>query len=278
MPETKDGLPSPDVERDALIGAAVEAGHAIMPMFRNAALDVWQKSDCSPVSEADMRANQVLREVLLRRERADYGWLSEESADDPDRRDKRRTFIVDPIDGTRAFVKGDDQFTVCLALCEDDNILASVIYAPARNELYAAAKGMGATLNGKPISASLCEDLENCAMIGQKRMFEHPSWPAPWPPMELAYKNSTSYRMALVARGDFDATLALVPKADWDAAPGTLIAREAGARVSDHLGRPFRFCQDEPVQPGLVCAAAPLYPRLIQRLSHLPSDLRSIQT
>ncbi|MEM7515872.1 MAG: 3'(2'),5'-bisphosphate nucleotidase CysQ [Planctomycetota bacterium] len=266
------------MERDALIGAAVEAGHAIMPMFRDAALDVWQKSDCSPVSEADMRANQVLREVLLYRERADYGWLSEESADDPDRTEKARTFIVDPIDGTRAFVKGDDQFTVCLAICEDGDLLASVIYAPARGELYAAAKDMGATLNGRPIAASLREDVEGSAMIGQKRMFQHPSWPKPWPPMEITYKNSTSYRMALIASGAFDATMALVPKADWDAAPGTLIAQEAGARVSDHLGRSFEFCRKNPVQPGLVCAAAPLYPRLIQRLSHLPSDLRSIQT
>jgi myo-inositol-1(or 4)-monophosphatase len=96
--------------------------------------------------------------------------------------------------------------------------------------------------------------------------------------MRLSYKNSTSYRLACVAAGRFDGTVALIPKPDWDAAPGALIAREAGAKVSDHLGRPFRFDRRPPEQPGLVCTAPRLYPRVIERLSHLPADLRSLST
>lgn len=273
----RDTLPTFENERDALIGAAVEAGHAIMPMWRDVGLNVWAKDDDSPVSEADLRANQILKEVLLRRERADYGWLSEECADDNSRAERERTIIVDPIDGTRAFVNGEDNFTVCLAITEGHDVVASVIYAPARDEIFAAARGSGATLNGKPIEASECGTLEECRMLAQKRMFDHPAWPESWPDMRISYRNSTSYRLAGVAAGRFDGTLALVPKADWDAAPGFLIAEEAGAKVSDHLGRPFRFDRPKPEQPGLVCAAPGLYPHLIQRLSHLPADLRSIQ-
>lgn len=277
MPVIDPALPSPEAERDALIGAALEAGEAIMPFFRAAPVKTWAKDDRTPVTEADLRADAVLREALVTGSRADYGWLSEESADDPERLEKKRTLIIDPIDGTRAFLRGDDQFTVCLAVCEAGEVLASVIYAPARGEMYAAAKDGGATLNGAPIRSSQRDALEDAAMIAYAKMFAHPGWPQPWPPMRTNYKNSTSYRLALVAAGQADATLALAPKADWDTAPGALIAAEAGARVSDHLARPFRFAGENPIQPGLVCAAAPLYPDVIARLSHLPSDLRTLQ-
>lgn len=273
-----NGLPSYAAERDVLIGAAREAGEAILPLWRDRSVKVWTKGDDSPVSEADMRADSVLREALLDGPRRSYGWLSEESADDQSRLEASRTIIVDPIDGTRAFLAGDDQFTVCLAITHGEQVVASVIHAPARDETFAAFLGGGSTLNGKPMRASSCTNLEDCLMLGQARMFQHPSWPQPWPQMEIHYKNSTSYRMACVAAGRFDGTLALVPKADWDAAPGALIAQEAGARVSDHLGRSFRFGQEKPEQRGLVCASPGLYPHLIERLSHLPGDLRSIQT
>ncbi len=256
----------------------MEAGDAIMPLWRDRSLKVWSKGDDSPVSEADMRANAILSETLHQDGRAHYGWLSEESTDDESRLSASRTIIVDPIDGTRAFLKGEDGFTVCLAITEGNQVIASVIYAPARNEMFAAARGAGATLNGKPIGASRSRALEGCRMIGQLMMFRHPGWPEPWPPMEVSYTNSTSYRMAAVAAGEADATLALAPKADWDAAPGALIAEEAGAQVSDHIGQPFRFNQPIAEQRGLVCAAPGLYPLLIQRLVHLPANLRSIQT
>jgi myo-inositol-1(or 4)-monophosphatase len=271
-----DAAPSFAEERDLLIGAAAEAGHAIMPLWRDCSLKVWSKDDDTPVSEADLRADQVLREAVLSEGRADYGWLSEESWDGGGYDAGRRTVIVDPIDGTRAFLKGEDSFTICLAVEERGRIIAAVIYAPARDELFAAALGEGATLNGQPVRVSACDGLKGCRMLGTRRMFSHPAWPAPWPDMALTYKNSTSYRLACVAAGRHDAAVALTPKPDWDAAPGALIAAEAGAKVSDHLGRPFRFDRRPPEQRGLVCAAPGLYPELIERLSHLPKDLRTL--
>ena len=277
MPETDNGSPSPTEERTALIEAAREAGRAILPLFGGRNLDVWKKSDSSPVTTADLRSNEVLREALLSGPRRDYGWLSEESADDRSRLERDRTLIVDPIDGTRAFLRGDDQFTVCLAVVESGRPLASVIYAPARDELYAAAAGHGATLNEKPVRTSSKASLDACRMLGSEKMFGHPAWPAPWPPMKVTYKNSTSYRMALVASGAFDGTIALTAKADWDTAPGALIGTEAGAKISDHLGRPLVFGAAVPRQPGLVCTAPSLYPHVIRRLAHLPGDLGKIQ-
>src|SRR5690606_17976739 len=118
---------------------------------------------------------------------------------------------------------------------EDGQPVAGVVAAPHNDEIYTAVAGEGARLNGRPIQAAATAALEDCAMIGESKMFAHPSWPTPWPQMRLKSRNSTAYRMCLVASGAFDATLALLPKYDWDLAAADLIAREAGAVVGDHL-------------------------------------------
>ena len=251
------------------------AGAAALTRFERHDARSWTKDDDSPVSEADIECNDILRERLT--ETGDgYGWLSEESADDLSRLDAPRTWIVDPIDGTRAFLRGKPHFAVCVALVEAGQAVASAIFNPATDEFYEAVRGQGARRNGEPVAASRCEGLSGCEMLGSRAMFEHRGWPEPWPTMNLGYRNSTSYRLALVAEGRFDATLALVRKPDWDTAPGALIAQEAGARASDHLGEPFVFNQREPAQRALVCAGPALYPRLLERLAHLPGDLRRI--
>ncbi|MEO1042398.1 MAG: 3'(2'),5'-bisphosphate nucleotidase CysQ [Pseudomonadota bacterium] len=277
MPAIDLSLLSLKDERDALVDAARIAGEVIKPFFRNKNLDVWQKDDRSTVTEADMKADVALREALLTGPRREYGWLSEESADDFSRFDASRTIIVDPIDGTRAFVRGQDNFTVCLAITEGDKVIASAIYCPMKDEMYDAVAGGGARLNGMSITATTQDRVEGCRMIGQAQMFAHPSWPQTWPEMDIGYVNSTSYRLALVASGQYDATIALARKSDWDVAPGALIAAEADAWIGDHLGRPFTFGQSEAAQPGLVCTARPLSPAVLERLAHLPSDLRTLR-
>ena len=268
--------PRPLAEDRARLHEAVRAaGAAALRRFQDHDARAWTKDDDSPVSEADLQANDILRERLT--EAGDgYGWLSEESADDPSRLTAPRTWIVDPIDGTRAFLRGKPHFAVCVALVEAGAPVLSVIFNPATDEFYEAEAGGGARRNGERISASGCAGLQGCQMLGSRTMFEHRGWPQPWPVMALGYRNSTSYRMALVADGRFDATLALVRKPDWDTAPGALIATEAGARASDHLGEPFVFNQAEPFQRALVCAGPALYPQILERLVHLPGDLRRI--
>jgi myo-inositol-1(or 4)-monophosphatase len=251
--------------------AVLQAGSAVMKRFRKEVRS-WQKEDASPVSEADHEANNILYEYLVASHDISYGYLSEESSDDKKRLHAERTWIVDPIDGTRAFLRGDPHFTICVALIEGDKALTSAVYNPATEEFFEATAGQGAKLNDEVLSTSPQCSLENCTMLGNKQMFEHKGWPQSWPAMRIEQRNSTNYRLALVATGQFDASLAIARKADWDLAPGALIAQEAGALVSDHTGAEYRYNREEPAQRSLVCAAPGLYTELFNRVSHLPAN------
>ena len=250
---------------DLIIDAAREAG-ALARTLRDQGLTTEIKADSSPVSNADLATDGLLK-ARLRQARPDYGWLSEETADNADRLAATRLFVVDPIDGTRSFVAGRPWWSVSIAIIEAGQPRQAVVYAPDTDEVFAAVAGKGATRNGEPLVASTCDQIEGCGMVGDPRMFAHPSWPTPWPPMRIESRNSTAYRMCLVASGAFDATLALVAKSDWDIAAGDLIAREAGAWSGTHQGRAFQFNQTEPAQTSLVCAAPNLVPLILNRVS-----------
>ncbi|HEX5378444.1 MAG TPA: 3'(2'),5'-bisphosphate nucleotidase CysQ [Phenylobacterium sp.] len=252
---------------ELLLDAAREAG-ALAAKLRSEGLTIEYKAGDSPVTNADLAADALLTE-RLRSARPDYGWLSEETADNPERLTRRRVFVVDPIDGTRAFLKGRPWWSVSIAVVEDDRPSAGVVFAPDVDELYAATASGGATLNGAPIRASDRVLVEGCGMIGDLRMFEHPSWPQPWPSMRIEARNSTAYRLCLVASGAFDATMAIAPKSDWDLAAADLIATEAGAYAGDHHGRTFRYNGANPQQRSLVCAAPRLAPLILNRVGHI---------
>jgi myo-inositol-1(or 4)-monophosphatase len=226
------------------------------------------KTGGSPVTNADLATDALLKSRLVEA-RPDYGWLSEETADNTDRLGRKRLFVVDPIDGTRAYLKDRPWWAVSIAVVEDDRPVAGVVVAPQLAQAYAAAEGRGATLNGAPISPSDTGVLEHCAMVGDPRMFTHPSWPRPWPAMRVEPRNSTAYRMCLVASGDFDAAIALVAKADWDLAAADLIAREAGAFVGDHQGHGFVYNGENPAQKSLLCATPGLAPLILERVRHI---------
>lgn len=239
---------------------------------RDAGLKVWSKSGGSPVTSADLAVDQLLREALLSA-RPDYGWLSEETADSADRLQARRIFVVDPIDGTVAYMKNKPWWCIPIAVVEDGRPVAAVIHAPALNETFEAVLGDGARLNGRPITASDTETLDDASVLADARLMEGPHWPEPWPVMRLEKRNALAYRMALVAAGAFDAAIALSPKWDWDVCAGALIAEEAGARVSDHHGRPWRFNRADPRQSSLVCSAPALHPLILKRCASIPLGL-----
>lgn len=246
-----------------LEAAAREAG-ALALELRKGRLQVQTKPGGSPVTNADLAVDALLTE-RLRGARPDYGWLSEETADDPARLATRRQFIVDPIDGTVAYLKGMPWFTVALAVIEDGRPTAAAIYAPALNEMFIASVGGGTTVNGAKAEAAATCDIGGCNMLGDLRAFQTPHWPDPWPDMNVQKRNSIAYRMALVASGEFDAAVALNRKYDWDVAAGALIVTEAGAIVTDHLGASYRFNKPDPWQASLVCAAPALHPLLLAR-------------
>lgn len=259
-----------DGDLGLLLEAALEAG-ALASRLRRAGLQVRYKADDNtPLTNAD-EAVDALVKARLQAARPDYGWLSEETADGRDRLARRRIFVVDPIDGTRAFLNDRPWWSVALAVVEDDRPIAGVVFAPELGETYAAAAGGGATLNGEPIQVSSVEALDDCRMAGDPRLFAHPRWPTPWPEMRVSQRNSTAYRMCLVASGDFDAAVAPYPKADWDVAAGDLIATEAGCFVGDHHGRTFRYNRETASQASLVCATPALAPLILSRVRHIGS-------
>lgn len=259
--------PSAAEDLTLLLEAARQAGE-LASRLRERGLQTEYKAGDSPVTNADLAADRLLKE-MLGAARPDYGWLSEETADDAARLSKRRLFVVDPIDGTRAFLRHRPWWAVSVAVVDGDRPLAGVVYAPQLSETYAAVAGEGATLNGAPIRASTTCAVEGCSMVGDPKMFSHPAWPTPWPAMRVEQRSSTAYRMCLVAAGGFDAAVAMLPKYDWDLAAADLIAEEAGCFVGDHTGRPFVYNGPKPMQPSLVCAAPSLAPLILERVRHI---------
>jgi len=252
----------------ALISEAARAGGTLALAHRADGVKVRTKTDGTPVTEADEAVDRLLFERLTAA-RPDYGWLSEETADDPARLRTARQFIVDPIDGTKAYLKGDPWYVVSIAVVEAGQTLAGVLYAPALDELYQVTRGGGATLNGQPIRASGTRELQGAAMLGDAPLFADPRWPTPWPSMRIVDRNAVAYRMALVASGAFDAALSLSSKRDWDLAAATLLCQEAGAVVTDHQGGELSFNSPGAKVRSLICAAPGLHAEILSRTAFL---------
>jgi len=254
---------------DLLRETAHEAGRLGLEL-QEAGLEVTWKPGGSPVTNGDLALDLLIKQRLTAA-RPDYGWLSEETADDPARLSARRVFIVDPIDGTSAYVKGRPWWSVSLAVVEEGRPIAGVVYAPGIEETYEGELGGGAWLNGAPIRASACDDLAACAMLSPAGAFSDGDWPEPWPDMRVENRNSVALRLALVAAGAFDAAVAMTAKQDWDIAAGMLIAEEAGAVVTDHRGGALVLNRPVPWHRSLVAAAPALHPLILRRTA--PIDL-----
>ena len=233
---------------DLLIEAAREAGACALEL-RDRGLSIQRKAGGSPVTNGDLEVDRLLAE-RLRGARPDYGWLSEESVDDPARLAATRVFIVDPIDGTSAYFRAKPWWTVAVSVV--------------------AARGGGATLNGAPIRAGSRAAVADCAMLAPMDTFSDPRWAAhplgAWPPMRVERRNALTLRLALVGAGAFDAAVSLGPKHDWDLAPGAVIAEEAGALATDRLGAPLRFNTPRASSRSVVCANPALHRLLIDRV------------
>jgi myo-inositol-1(or 4)-monophosphatase len=257
----------------ALIETSAREAGKIARSFYGGDYKKWDKGKGDPVTEADLAIDKFLREAFAAARPA-YGWLSEESEDDRKRLTTEFTFVVDPIDGTVAFLKNRPHFTISVALVRDGLPVVGVVFNPISEECFTAVAGEGAHLNGVRIRASGAHEVDHCRMLGDRAMFAHPAWNnppmIPWPPMEIETRGSIAYRLALVADGRFDAALALTSKRDWDLAAGDLIVREAGGLVTTHKGERMRYNGSETLHPSVVAAAARLHPLLIDRVKNVP--------
>ncbi|RLK00527.1 inositol monophosphatase family protein [Ruegeria conchae] len=256
----------PATDLSLLIDAALEAGN-IATRYSGPQAQRWDKPEgAGPVTEADLAVNAML-ERELQAARPDYGWLSEETEDSPDRLTRNRVFVIDPIDGTRSFAEGSRTWAHSLAVTEQGEVTAAVIYLPMRDLLYAAAKEQGATLNGRPIYVSGRVQLSEAEILAAKPNLDPRHWLSEAvPEFRRVYRPSLAYRMALVAQGRFDGMLTLRPSWEWDIAAGDLILREAGGRCTDRLGHPLRFNNAHPRLNGVVAAGSEVHENLRSRL------------
>jgi myo-inositol-1(or 4)-monophosphatase len=261
-------LQAPEADLSLIVSAVRDAG-TIARKFYRGSYRTWNKGKGQPVTDCDIAVDEFLMH-RLRPARPEYGWLSEETECDAERLERECSFVVDPIDGTVAFLKGRPYFTICAATVCNGKAFAGAIYNPITGECFTAQKEGGAKLNGKPIHVSARSELEGSRMLGPKTTFDHP--PAniapsqPWPPMHIETRNSVAYRLALVACGAFDAAVALSAKHDWDLAAADLIVQEAGGCVTTHTGAALRYNGRIPVQPSVVAAGPFLHGQLIARV------------
>jgi len=251
----------PVLEDLKLLEDTVHQAGAIARQYYGGDYKRWSKEGGSPVTEADLAVNTYLRECLTTA-RPDYGWLSEENPDDPIRLTKHEVFIIDPIDGTIAFLKNRPHFTICAAIVIEGRPCCGVVYNPVSDELYSARLGNGAYRNGKPIHVAARTRLNGAAMLGDRTQFTHP----PWPQLHVQNRNSVAYRLVLVADGSVDASVSLTAKRDWDLAAADIILHEAGGKLTDAKGGALLYNKPVTIQTSLVAANPTLHAQIIALL------------
>jgi myo-inositol-1(or 4)-monophosphatase len=236
----------------ALLADAVREGGALALKKFRTDFKTWTKDQSSPVSEVDIAVDGLLRERLGDYD-ASYGWLSEETADDPARLEAKRVWIVDPIDGTRGFIGGMPDWTVVAALVEDGRPVNAAVYAPVDDQLFLATAGQGATLNGRPLAVSPGEALDGARINGAKRRLEALEKLVPTVKM-IPRLNSLALRLARVAEGRFDIVFSAGNSHDWDLAASDLLVHEAGGVLTDFDGEPLVYNRPAPVHGALMAA------------------------
>jgi myo-inositol-1(or 4)-monophosphatase len=257
-------LPAIEADLTALslrLEAAVrEAGNLALSLFQTP-LKNWTKGpSSSPVSEADIAVDTLLRERLA----ADgFGWLSEESPDDPARLAASRLWIVDPIDGTRAYLAGIPEWAVSAALTENGRPVIACLFAPATGEFFSARAGAGATRNNAPIAAAPGATIKAARITGPKNLLER--FAAVAPPFVIAPRvRSLALRLARVADATYDAALAGGNSHDWDLAAADLLVHEAGGALTSVTGGDVIYNRPVPRHGMLVAAGRDRHAALVK--------------
>ncbi len=243
---------------DAIAAIAQEAGAYALERWRTD-FERWEKAPGNPVCQVDLDVDALLRERLMALA-PDAGWLSEETVDDAVRLNHRRVWVVDPIDGTRDYIRGREGWAVSIALVDGEQPVAAVLDAPARGEVWRAEAGKGATLNGR-----LIEHSGRDAFIGART----PTDTLPQIDSDLVAvdkPNSIALRIAMVAAGQADLIATIRWGNEWDIAAAVLIAREAGCAVTDALGRKLRFNTPRAEAFGVLATAPAIHLAAIARL------------
>lgn len=247
--------------RSALEAVVREAG-ALARSTSHRPFKRWTKGpDHSPVTEGDIAVNDLLRERLPHLAPG-AGWLSEETEDVPSARAGATTWIVDPIDGTRAYIAGRPDWTISVALVTGGLPVLAALYAPVTEEMFLAVRGHGATLNGQKITASNGDALDGARLAGPKRTLERLAGLEPTV-LPQPRVNSLALRLTRVAQGELDAAFASRGSHDWDLAAADLLVHEAGGMMTDFAGDPLGYNQPHIVHGALMAAGSARHETLL---------------
>ncbi|WP_127089848.1 3'(2'),5'-bisphosphate nucleotidase CysQ [Aquabacter cavernae] len=246
---------TPERAARQLADAVTAAGALALTMFR-ADIKTWNKQNDSPVTEADLAVDRFLKERLAALDPG-CGWLSEETADSAERLGRQRVWIVDPIDGTRAFMAGEADWAVSAALIENGRPIAGALFAPVTNELFLASEGAGTTLNGAPVRASARDTLNGAAISGPAFLLDRAMHRAAFDRRPRV--RSLALRLARVATAELDVALASANSYDWDIAAADIIVHEAGGHLTGYDGTVPLYNKSVPRHGSLVCAGRHLH-------------------
>lgn len=272
MPEAEAGDTAPvQQDFDLLHQVVRDAGAMGLDYYHRADVEVRDKGGNDPVTEADLAIDSFLKDKL-QTARPHYGWLSEETEDDRDRLDAPRCWIVDPIDGTRAFVNRRPEWCVAAALVEQGEPIAAAVFNPLTDEYYTAVKGLGAFLNGEKISVDNPDALAGARILTTSSDLRKRLWTTHFSDIERFHINSLAYKISLVAAAKYDAFFSLRGCNDWDIAGATLIAEEAGLDVTDLLGARLAFNQPRTRHGAMVVAPKQMADEIRHRLKELLSS------
>jgi myo-inositol-1(or 4)-monophosphatase len=249
----------PDISLDAVADAVAEAGRLALDRW-DTDFRRWEKARGEPVCEMDLAVDALLRERLTAID-PDAGWLSEETKDDAARLCAARVWVVDPIDGTRDYLRRRPGWCVSVALVEGGRPVLAVLDAPARQEQWRAAAGQGATRDGVPVRASTRQSLPGARTPADTLPRNEPDF------IGVPRPNSIALRIAMVASNEADFCATLRWGHEWDIAAAMLVAEEAGATVSDAFGHPIRYNSTKAEQFGLLVTAPAIHQASVERLA-----------
>jgi myo-inositol-1(or 4)-monophosphatase len=253
------------LDLNALLPSVVDATRAaavpVLALFREA-ITIWDKDDGgalageavqNPLTEADLAADRALHAGLMAL-LPDAGWLSEETADTPDRLGRDAVWIVDPIDGTREYIEGVPDFALSVALAVGGDVALAVLLNPARDDLFTAVRGGGAWRNGERIAGRDRSGLDGAVLLASRTEARRGEFQPFAGRCTIRTVGSTAYKLALLAAGEGDAYFTRKPRNEWDVAAGILLCREAGLTVTDLGGAAHAFNRADPLCRGVVGA------------------------
>ncbi len=257
-----------------VVAATRRAAVPVMSMFQES-IAVWDKDAGgapaegtvkNPLTAADLAADLALHEGLLAL-LPEAGWLSEETADTPDRLERDAAWIVDPIDGTREYIEGVPQFALSVGLSVGGEVVLAVLLNPAKDDLFTAIAGQGAWRNGQRLEGSRVTSLDGAVLLASRTEAKRGEFAPFEARCTVRTVGSTAYKLALLAAGEGDAYFTRKPRNEWDVAAGILLCREAGLAVTDLGGAAHRFNRPDPLCRGVVGASAGIHGEIMSMIA-----------